>query len=171
MHALHEGRMVRVFGYGSLLNPKTLRERFDGKITADATLRGYQRTFRKEGREHLYLTLREIEPDGNGVWGTLFDVTLPGFAKLARTEPGYDLLDVTDGLAGYPADAPQAWCFIAPPLGDEKIPPAKMRIRRSYLNRCLGGVPEPERELWLAETEIPSGVTIDEDESPVLPAR
>lgn len=162
MHALHEAQKIRIFGYGSLLSPKTLKDRFDGKILANATLFGYKRTFRKDGRNHMYLTVRPAS--GGGVWGTLFDVTLPQLVKLARTEPGYDLVDITIGLLGYPADAPQVWCFIAPALKDSEIPQEKARIRRSYLDRCLSGIPEPERERWLKETEIPSGVTIDEDE-------
>lgn len=165
MNALPEVRQVRIFGYGSLLNPKTLKERFGGEISGHATLGGYERTFRKEGRSHLYLTIQEVNSESwSGVRGTLFDVTLPGLVKLGRTEPGYDLVDITDDLDGYPADAPPVWCFIAPPLEDGEIPLDKARIRRSYLNRCLAGIPETERKLWLTETEIPRGVVIDEDE-------
>ncbi len=153
---------IRIFGYGSLLNEDTVRERLAGKaFTAQpGILAGYQRTFSKWGRGHVYLTLRQM--GGMSVEGTLIDVDPIGFTVLTRYEPGYELVDVTRSMVDYPSDGPSIYCYIGDVL--KEIPPEMAKIRRSYLDKCLGGVVPEKRKQWLRETHIPEGVVIAEED-------
>lgn len=159
---MRETPVIRIFGYGSLLNEKNVRTRLSGRAFTmrPGTLGGYQRTFSKWGRSHVYLTLRPIE--GVTVEGVLIDVDPVGFAILTRYEPGYELVEITRGLADYGPDQPSAYCFIGGSL--KEIPPEIAKIRRSYLDMCLGGVSPEKRDQWLRETHIPKGVVIAEDD-------
>lgn len=153
--------IIRIFGYGSLLNEKTIQRRLPGqKIVRRATLGGYQRTFRKLGNDHVYLTLRRQED--SAVTGTLIDVSPPKLTVLTRSEPGYTLVDVTSDMRDYPSEEPRIYCFIAPPV--EVVPDHLKSIRESYLKTCLDGISQEERQKWMDETEIPEGVTVVEDE-------
>lgn len=155
---------IRIFGYGSLLNLQNIRTRLLAKTRFEVQsgeLTGYQRTFSKWGRGHVYLTLRRMM--GNvRVEGTLIDVDPIGFAILTRHEPGYELVDVTSLMLEYPSDSPRVYCYIAESL--KEIPQEIVKIRRSYLNTCLGGVPPEKHEQWLHETHIPDGVVIAEED-------
>ena len=153
--------IIRIFGYGSLLNEKTIQRRLPGqKIVSRATLGGYQRTFRKLGNDHVYLTLRRRT--NSTVIGTLIDVSPPELAILTCSEPGYTLADITDDMLDNTSTSPRVYCFIAPPV--EIVPDHLKSIRRSYLKTCLDGLPEEERERWFKEIEIPEGVAVAEDE-------
>ena len=159
---MHTIPVIRIFGYGSLLNEDNVRERLGQRefTTWPGTLVGYQRTFNKWGRGHVYLTLRR---DGAmKVEGVLIDVDPIGLAVLTRHEPGYDLVDVTASMGGYPSDAPRVYCYIGEEL--KEIPPEMAKIRRSYLATCLGGVPLEKHEQWMKETHIPESVTIAEED-------
>ncbi len=108
----------------------------------------------------MYLTLRQMQ--GMAVEGTLIDVDPIGFAILTRYEPGYELVDITRSMADYPADAPRVYCYIGDSLNE--IPPETRKIRRTYLDTCLGGVPPKRHSRWLEETHIPEGVIIAEED-------
>lgn len=160
---MHPVPTIRIFGYGSLLNLQNIRTRLSGKARFEAQsgeLAGYQRTFSKWGRSHVYLTLRQME--GMSVEGALIDVNPIGFAILTRYEPGYELVDVTRKIADYPSDSPRVYCYIGESL--KEIPPEVAKIRRSYLDRCLGGVPSEKHDQWLKETHIPEAVVIAEED-------
>lgn len=154
--------MIRLFGYGSLLNTSNVRARLGERLSViqPGVLSGFQRSFSKRGRDHLYLTLRPAE--GAVVEGVLIDVDPIGFAILTRYEPGYDLVDVTDRMSGYNPDEPRVYCYIAPEL--KEIPPEVAKIRRSYLTTCLGGVPSEKHDRWMHETHIPPDVVIAEED-------
>lgn len=154
---------IRIFGYGSLLNLQNIRTRLSGKarfVLQSGELTGYQRTFSKWGRGHVYLTLRQMGE--MSVEGVLIDVNPIGFAILTRYEPGYELVDVTRSMVDYPSDSPRVYCYIGEAL--KEIPPEIAKIRRSYLDTCLGGVPSEKHDQWLKETHIPEGVVIAEED-------
>jgi len=159
---MHPVPIIRIFGYGSLLNKENVQTRLSDQAFAvqPGKLTGYQRTFSKRGREHVYLTLRRME--GMSVEGTLIDVDPIGFAILTRHEPGYDLVDVTRSMIDYPSDSPRVYCYIGASL--KEIPSEIARIRRSYLDKCLGGVAPEKHSQWLKETHIPEGVVIAEED-------
>ena len=150
---------IRIFGYGSLLNKDNVRERLSGRSFDIQTgrLTGYQRTFSKRGRGHVYLTLRRMMGDVE-VGGVLIDVDPIGFAVLTRYEPGYDLVDVTNLMLDYPEGSPHVYCYIGESLA--VIPPEIAKIRGSYLQKCLRGVPQEKHFQWMCETHIPKGVVI-----------
>lgn len=156
--------IIRVFGYGSLMSVRNLQQRLEKKITRSVfrlgKLKGWQRSFSKGGRDHVYLTLRKVA--GIVTDGVLIDVTPPELAVLARHESGYALLDVTEGMVDYAPTDPPVYCFIAEPL--EVIPEKISKIRRSYINTCLEGVPLADHKKWLAESCIPEGVIIAEED-------
>jgi len=154
---------IRIFGYGSLLNEENVQSRLSGKTFTmqPGKLTGYQRTFSKWGRGHVYLTLRRMM--GNvEVEGVLIDVDPIGFAILTRYEPGYELVEVTTLMLDYPSDSPRVYCYIGESL--KEIPPEIAKIRRSYLDKCLGGVASEKHSQWLEETHIPKGVVIAEED-------
>lgn len=149
---------IRIFGYGSLLNVQNVRERLAGRkfVSRPGMLGGYQRTFSKWGRGHVYLTLRRDE--AMSVSGVLIDVDPIGFAILTRYEPGYDLVDVTGNMMRYDVSSPRVYCYIGESLA--VIPPEIAKIRGSYLTKCLGGVSPEKHGAWMRETHIPEGVVI-----------
>ncbi|MCH7605504.1 gamma-glutamylcyclotransferase, partial [Patescibacteria group bacterium] len=65
---------IYVFGFGSLMNEKSLQTTLPGKkIFSWATLQGYKRIFNKAGKTHRYLN---IKPDHNSnIKGVLIQVT------------------------------------------------------------------------------------------------
>lgn len=156
--------IIRVFGYGSLMSVRNLQQRLERKITRSVfrlgKLKGWQRSFSKGGRDHVYLTLRKVA--GIATDGVLIDVTPPDLAVLTQHEPGYILLDVTEDMADYAPIDPPVYCFIAKPL--ETIPLKIFKIRRSYINICLERIPLAEHKKWLAESHIPEGVIISEED-------
>ena len=150
--------MIRLFGYGSLLNEENVRSRLGDREFAfqPGMLIGYQRSFTKWGRSHVYLTLRL--DDEMLVEGVLIDVDPIGLAILTRHESGYDLVDVTSHVADSSVYSPHVYCFIGESL--KAIPPEIAKIRGSYVRTCLGGVAPDKHRQWIFETHIPEGVTI-----------
>lgn len=143
-----------VFGYGSLLNEEDLAKTLPGKtISGHAILKGWRRKFNKGGLTHRYLNLVPSGPGTYGVKGTLIEVTPQELAALAKREPGYNMVDVTEQIVAPPEDA-VILAFIAPPF--EELP-----VRRTYLERIRAGVRPEEWEQWLKDTDF-NGAAIDE---------
>lgn len=141
-----------VFGYGSLLNEWDLARTLPGKtISGHAILEGWRRKFNKGGLSHRYLNL--VPSEMHQVEGTLIEVTPPELAILAKREPGYNMVDVTQQIVAPPEDA-VVLAFIAPSFED-------LPVRRTYLERIRAGVPPEKWEQWLEDTDF-DGATVDE---------
>ena len=152
---------IRLFGYGSLMSEKNLRARApSAQPVAWARASGWRAFFAKVGTNHVYLTIAPTGGELDITFGRLIDVDPPALAVLAQHEPGYRLVDVTDAIRDA-GERETTFAFIAEV---EPIPPAKARIKRSYINKCMAELPLEIREEWLARWgAIPEGVTIDED--------
>ena len=136
---------IFVFGYGTLLNKESLQDTLPGKEHSGWTnLRGCKRVFNKASNTHAYINIRK--ESGSVVRGVLVEVNPSELALLAQRENGYVLVDVTSHIDPLPEDA-QVFAFIAP--GMESLP-----VRGSFLKRVLKGVPEGERDRWIAETDF-----------------
>jgi cation transport regulator ChaC len=151
-----------IFGYGSLMNEANLKNRVpNARLLGYATLEGYKRSFNKPGSHHLYLNLI---PDANSsTIGVIVEVDSEGLEILKQHEPGYVLTDVTTGIksnAESVFDLPTSpiLCFLAP----ADSPTNLTSIKKSYVDKCLDGLPEGMREEWLKNSEIADGVTIDQ---------
>lgn len=158
--------VIRIFGYGSLMNEKNLVKRApSGRRVRWATLAGYEGVFAKPGNTHVYLTI--AKKAGEQVFGALVDVDPPGLAALTKNEPGYELVDVTASVVEtdgkeYPPTEPRVYSYIAPVA--TRIRGDLAYIRRSYIEKCTVELPPPIRERWLAKlVTIPKGVKIDDD--------
>lgn len=158
--------IVRVFGYGSLMNRKNVAERAPGaRRVGWAKLVGYEAVFAKPGNTHVYLTIRRKR--GKEIFGAVVDVDPPGLTMLSRSEPGYALVDVTDHVfeingEKYSMDEPRVYAFIAPVA--TKIRGDLAYIRRSYITKCIADLPPEIRVCWLSDlVVIPKGVMVDED--------
>lgn len=158
-----EGMSTFIFGYGSLLNIKSLQGTVPGKTHFGwVDLTGYRRVFNKAGLQHAYLNMRQEER--SVVRGVLVQVNPTELALFAQREQGYELVEVTDRLAPVTGDErfpgnplpknAKVYTFVAPGL--ESMP-----VRGSYLKRVLEGLPEKERDRWIRETDF-QGREVDE---------
>jgi hypothetical protein len=142
-----------VFGYGSLMNPKSLAHTIPGEKVAMRThLKGYQRRLNVRYGDYLYLNLAPRQH--MGVSGVLIPVTPEELEALKKREYMYECVDVTtqitdtvDGIV---------YAFIAP---DISIP--ELKVPRSYILTCLAGVEEAERGSWLSETILENEIEED----------
>lgn len=142
-----------IFGYGSLINQKSLQKTLPGKkIKGRIDLIGYQRKFNFPAEGHLFLNI--VPRKRKKVKGVIIPVTDGELKKIKKRETGYKCVDVTNRIMGT-VDG-HIFAFIAP---DDNFP--NLRILRSYLNTCLNGVSEKERAKWLKETIIEN--TVEED--------
>lgn len=142
-----------IFGYGSLMNPRSLQKTLPGKRIGDGTdLIGYQRKFNFPAEGHLFLNI--VPRKGKKVGGVAIPVTDGELKKIKKRETGYKCVDMTKRIMKK-VDG-RVFAFIAP---DDNFP--NLRILRSYLNTCLNGIPEKERAKWLKETIIEN--VIEED--------
>ncbi len=146
-------QQLYVFGYGSLMNPKSLARTIPGEREIFRTrIKDYQRRMNVPYGEYLYLN---IAPRENiEVSGVVIPVTSDELEMLKIREVGYDCVDVTDRLTD--SFDGVVYAFIAP---DVFI--STLKVPRSYLLTCLGGVPEQERETWLAETILENEIEED----------
>lgn len=139
------------------MDPVNLAQRLPGKeILYRTSLQGYRRSFTKTGDTHLYLNL--VPARGMKTIGVVFAVNELELAVLKKSEPGYDLVDVTGQVDLVPHPDARVFAFIAPPYR----PTSLRQVKKSYLDKCLNGVPPEERDQWLLETEMSEGTTIDE---------
>jgi hypothetical protein len=142
-----------VFGYGSLMNPKSLALTIPGEKTLLRTrLKGYQRRLNVPYENYLYLNIRRQAT--MGVSGVLIPVTSEELEAIKLREVMYECVDVsgqiTDQVDGI------VYAFIAP---DISFP--GLKIPRSYIQTCLDGVEESERSSWLSETILENEIEED----------
>lgn len=144
-----------VFGYGSLMNPRSRQKTIPGALaTTEATLRGYRRKFNIPVDGYLYVN---IVPDMSGsVEGVCIQVSEDELNRLKQRERGYACIDVTENITGDVTG--RVYAFIAP---DKNFP--KMKILQSYIDTCLIGIPEEKRRQWLEETIIENKIEDDRD--------
>lgn len=154
-----------IFAYGSLMNKKIVDARFPGiEIIGWARLEGYQRSFRKKGRTHLFLTL--VPNGASTVKGALLHITThEQLDALKQSEPGYDLVDVTDRVHGFDAGHEKITVFIDREVATnarDSVSYQGMRVKRSYIEKCRAALDPLDRDIWLSESEFPDGVSIDD---------
>jgi hypothetical protein len=144
---------IYVFGYGSLMNPMSLARTLPREHTFHpAILPGYQRRMNKVYRDYLFLNIVP-HPDSE-VDGLLIPVNGNELETLKIREQGYTCVDITNLLRD--AVDGTAYTFIAP---DVSYP--DLTIKRSYIDRCLGGVPPERHDEWLAATVIENDIYED----------
>lgn len=142
-----------VFGYGSLMNPASLRRTLPGvRLMRKSCLRGYQRKFNAPVDGYLYLNI--VSRPGKTVCGVLIAVSAADLKRLKKREIGYRCVEVTTRITERVAGRVVA--FIAP---DRKYP--ALGILKSYLRTCLRGVSPRARKRWLRETIIRNPVYDD----------
>lgn len=136
-----------VFGYGSLINEKSLRKTLHGaSISQWAELKGYRRVFNKQGRNYRYLN---IVPDSKRyVRGALIQIDEQELDILKERERGYHIVDVTNIVTPKPAQS-RVIAFVAPVSHKTNLP-----ISRRYLNTIKEALSPKEWEHWLKETDF-----------------
>lgn len=142
-----------IFGYGSLMNPRSLQKTLPGKtIEKRVCLRGYRRKFNIPVSGYLYLNI--IPEAGAVTCGVLINVSDKELEQLETREVGYKCLDVSNNI--FEEVDGRVFAFVAPDNGYPDL-----KILQSYINTCLQGVSEDEREKWLAETIIDNEIEDD----------
>lgn len=137
-----------IFGYGSLLNDESrLRSAPNSAVVErHAILEGHQRVFNVAYGEHVYANVRpNVDYD---VIGTIMEVTPEGFEQLQERERNYEVVDISDRLAGDWSQSVYAFIGTDNTQGSETV-------KQSYLDLCLSGVSQDNRERWLEETIMP----------------
>ena len=136
-----------IFGYGSLLNDQSrLRSAPCSHLVEQyATLVGYQRIFDIAYGDHVYANIRK-NPDME-VLGVVMEVTNFGFQQLRERERNYDIVDISTQLVGNKWDKSPVYAFI----GSDNTRGTET-IKQSYLDLCLSGVRESDREEWIKDT-------------------
>ena len=143
-----------VFGYGSLMNPESLAETSAAaRIVSRVTLTGYQRKANAMHDAFPEVAMNVVPNEAHAVVGTLIEFPEVDLPALRQRETGYEMVDVTQSLRE-PIAGP-VFTFIAPNVSEYH----GKRIRREYLDVCLGGVPNEEREQWLLETVVECGIS------------
>ena len=144
---------IYVFGYGSLMNPMSLARTLPREHTFHpAVLPGYKRRMNHRYKDHLFLNI--VPRDDSCVDGLLIPVNENELETLKIREQGYACVDITTQLQN--AIDGVAYTFIAPDVSY----PSEFTIKRSYIDRCLGGVAPERHDEWVRETVIEN--TIDE---------
>jgi hypothetical protein len=142
-----------VFGYGSLMNSKSLAKALpEPREIQLVNLGGYVRKFNIPVNGYLYLNL--IEQDNSVVTGALIPVTETEFEQLKLRERGYECVEITSQLEES-VDG-QVFMFIAP---DASYP--ELKIPRSYLLTCMQELSEYARKDFLEEAVIENEIEED----------
>lgn len=159
-----------IFGYGSLMSEKSLQETVgqDVKHLGKGFLTAWRRIFNKNGLTHKYVNIHETNMGIDVVHGVIFKIDVEAqFLLLARNEPGYDLVDVSDSyvpLSGpHSAQELRIYAFVHDPASTNQI-------RQSFLDKCTDGMSEHERLQFMEETIFPQGYRIHNDVKPAKPA-
>ncbi len=140
------------------MNKRSLHETLPGKRRVEvAFLKDFRRIF--DAPVHGYLSLNIIPRLRFIVKGVLIRISPSDLALLKRREVGYACKDVTSMIT--PKAKGRIYAFIAP----HKQYPA-LKIPKSYMDICLGGVPKQERALWVRETIIENDI-VDDTKQPV----
>ena len=142
-----------VFGYGSLMNPKSIRKTLPGERAVEpARLLGYQRKINAPVDGYLYLNI--VPRAEKKVEGVIIPVTDKELQQLKKREVGYGCVDISNSLER--RKRRNTYTFIAP---DRSYP--NLQIPRSYLLTCLLGKSSTDRQQWLAETIIENEIKED----------
>lgn len=142
-----------IFGYGSLMNPKSLAKTLPGKrFFTFGTLSKYKRKINVLINDYLYLNL--VKSNDSKVEGVLISITKKELLKLQKREVGYECVDVSSKLK--PKIDGKVFTFIAP---DKSYPGFK--IPKSYLLTCTANMTRKKKEQWLKETIIENGIEDD----------
>src|SRR3989344_6686885 len=142
-----------IFGYGSLMNPKSLAKTLPGERMATRTyLYGYQRKMNAPVNGYLYLNI--VPRRGKRVEGAIIPISESEMGVLKEREPGYTYVDVSAQLERKITGV--VYAFLAP---DQVYP--SLEIPHSYLNTCLAGKSDDEKDLWLQETLIENKIRED----------
>lgn len=142
-----------VFAYGSLLNPRSRQKTLPGERSVrKAVLCGYQRKINAPVNGYLYLNI--VPRKTKSVEGKIISVTSLEIEILKLREPGYACVNVTEKLESDVCGI--VYAFIAPDVSyrDLKIP-------RSYIETCLMGKSDSEREAWIQETIMENEIEED----------
>ena len=143
-----------IFGYGSLMNSKSLAKTSRiARIVGRVELEHYQRKANAMSEAYPEVAMNIVPRPGKSITGVLIEFPLADLSALQRRETGYEMVDVSAYVA--PSQANTVHTFVAP---DQSTYDGKM-IHQEYLDVCLGGVPEEDREQWLAETIIECQIT------------
>src|SRR3989344_5267317 len=144
-----------VFGYGSLMNPKSRARTLPGpKPIPKATLRGYQRKFDLPVDGHLYLNI--VPRTQKEVEGVLIPVSEEELALLQKRERGYDCVNVTKFMSIKPDGMILA--FIAP---ERNFP--GLTILQTYIDTCLGGIPADQHQALIKDSIIENEIENDRE--------
>src|SRR3989344_6762691 len=142
-----------IFGYGSLMNPKSLKKTLPGKRSVrKVILLGYQRKINARVNGYLYLNL--VPSIGYKVEGILIYLNQKEFNKIKKREIGYTCSNITKKLDTTVGG--EVFTFIVP---NKKYP--KLEIPRSYINTCLAAIPKSKQITWLKETIIKNKIKED----------
>lgn len=137
-----------IFGYGSLLNPKSRACTFSEVHLIEAvTLCGYERILNAATEADKYVAMNIRPCASKSVAGVVVAVSEPCLHKLKEREAGYEMIDVTENIS-HDVGKPVFTFMMSNSMCEGKV------ASHAYLETCLGGVPETEREVWLQETII-----------------
>ncbi len=142
-----------VFGYGSLMNPKSLQRTLPGATAVPAQLFDFQRKFNIPVDGYLYLNI--VPKSGKVMEGVCIPVSDEELAKLKSRERGYECVDVSEKISGVEG---VAYAFIAP---DKGFP--GLKILQSYIDTCLAGVSDEKQNQWIEETIIENEIENDRE--------
>lgn len=143
---------IQIFGYGSLLNKQSRHRTFvELEIVEDVVLQGYQRILNAAHSSYDYVAMNLGEHPTKSVKGHVFLVSDAEFLALEKREVGYDLVNISNQISVQLPEPVYAFVMHKPDISGKTI-------CHRYLDTCLGGVCESERESWLAETVIPPEV-------------
>jgi hypothetical protein len=136
------------------MNPASLgKTSSTARIQKRITVVGYQR---KANATHEYFSEVALNIVPNPVFsvtGVLIDFPESDLPALRTRETGYDMVDISHDLAE--AVTSPVYTFIAPNTSEYY----GKYISSEYLDICLEGVPDNEREEWLLETVIECGIS------------
>lgn len=145
--------MNYVFGYGSLMNPKSLERTLPGKKRAlRVCLKNYQRKFDMPVDGHLYLNI--VPRNGQSVEGVCIPVSPKELAMLKKRERGYSCVNVTKNMTKNFTG--EVFAFIS---AEKSFP--DMAVLQTYIDTCLAGVPKNKRKKWLADSIIENRIEND----------
>jgi cation transport regulator ChaC len=143
-----------VFGFGSLMNPESLaKTSATAVILRRVTLHGYQRKANAMHEAYSEVAMNIVPSEVFDVTGVLIDYPEADLPALRRRETGYEMVDITEHLTGE-FETP-VYTFIAPNRTDYQ----GRQVSSEYIQICLAGVPEAERERWLLETIVECGIS------------
>lgn len=142
-----------VFGYGSLMNEKSLQKTILGKkIFCKAMLKGYRRIFDMPKRGKLYLNI--IECKKCNVNGVLIHLSRVEFNLLQAREYGYTPINMQHAV--YPNIGSPVYVFIGP----HAIYP-NHTILQSYIDVCTAHLDAYAMKSFFRDSIVNNPITHD----------